>query len=170
MSMKQFVKLIGIGFQIQRGLDLSVLESPRFQKSRLSGTFPVPSRRRRAESLAPRGGRQRRPVAFDLSQRRVDERFADAPITKLRTYFRGSLAPARAAVDKLLRKTRFIQKPFLLQPVEHLVRQVFGVGASQKFPAQLQSAVLAAGKQIQSLLAAGATLFLQWVFGRFRLA
>ena len=35
------------------------------------------------------------------------------------------------------------------------------MGASQEFPAQLQPAVLPAGKQVQSLLAAGAKRFLK---------
>ena len=117
-----------------------------------------------------RVGRQRHPVAFRLRQRLVDQRFADASLEKLRTYFRGSLAPAGAAADELLRETRFIQKPFPLQPVENFIRNGLGMGTGEKFPAQLQSAVLPAGKQVQSLLSTGSPLFLQWVFGRFRLA
>ena len=72
MLIGQSVKLIGIGFQIQRCLNLPVLESPRLQEPCLPGAFPVRARRRRAESLAPRGGRQHNPVAFGLCQRRVD--------------------------------------------------------------------------------------------------
>ena len=114
MLMKQSVKLIGIGFQIQRRPNLPVLKSPRLQEPYLPGAFLVHVRRSCTEPLAPRGSRKRDPVAFGLRQRRVDERIADAPLTKLRTYLRGSLAPARAAANELLREARFIQEPFLL--------------------------------------------------------
>ena len=170
MLIGQAVKLIGIRLQIQRCLDLTVLKSPRFQESRLPGAFLVCTRRGRAEPLAPRGGRQRHPVALGLRKGSVDERVANAPLEKLRAYFRGSLSPARAAADELLRESCFIQKPLLLQPVEHLICYIPGMGTGEKFPAQFEPTVLPADKQVQSLLAAGTTLFLQWIVGRFRLA
>ena len=170
MPVKEAVKLIGIRLQIQRSLNLSEPESPRLQKSRLPGALPVRARRGCTKPLAPRGSRQRHPVALDLRQRRVDERLADAPLEKLGAYFRGSLGSAHAAADELLRETCFVQEPFLLQPVEHLISHVPGMGTGKKFPAQFKSAVLPAGKQVQRLLAAGTPLFLQWVVGRFRLA